>query len=146
MNYSLTVSKSIDINVSPDKVWEGLTNPKIIKEYLFGTETITDWEVGSDVIFQGEYDDQNYRDKGIVMENIPEKLLSYTYWSGFSGLEDKSENYSLITYTLESSSNNNTIFTWSQKGFADEEKHEHAESGMQEFLEKIKEVIENIQN
>jgi len=142
MNSNLAVSKSIEINASPAKVWEGLTNPEIIKEYLFGTETLTDWKVGSEVMFHGEYEDKHYRDRGIVKENDPERVLSYTYWSGFSGLEDKPENYSLITYTLESSDNKKTKFTWSQKGFADEEKHEHAENGMQEFLEKIKEVIE----
>jgi len=122
----------------------GLTNPEIIKEYLFGTETVSDWEVGSEVIFQGEYDGKYYRDGGIIRESVPEKVLTYTYWSGFSGLEDIPENYSLITCTLESNDNKKTKFTWSQKGFADEEKHKQAESRMQEFLEKIKEVIEKV--
>ena len=142
MNHNLAISESIDINTGPSKVWEGLTNPEIIKKYLFGTDTVTDWEIGSEVIFHGEYGGRHYRDGGIIKENVPEKVLSYTYWTGFSGLEDKPENYSLITYTLESSDNIKTKFTWSQQGFADEEKHLHAESGMQEFLETIKEVIE----
>ncbi len=38
-----------------------------------------------------------------MRENEQNKILSYSYWSGFSGLEDKPENYSLVTYTLESS-------------------------------------------
>jgi uncharacterized protein YndB with AHSA1/START domain len=145
MRHDLVVSKSIDINVSPAKVWEGLTNPKIIKEYLFGTETITDWKVGSDIIFQGEYGDNKefkYRDKGIVRENILNELLSYTYWSGFSGLEDKPENYSLVTYTLIDTGNNTTNFTWTQKGFGSEEGYNHSSGGMDEFLKKIKEVME----
>ena len=54
MRDDLIVSESIEINTEPDKVWEALTNPEIIKEYLFGTQTITDWKVGSDIIFQGE--------------------------------------------------------------------------------------------
>jgi uncharacterized protein YndB with AHSA1/START domain len=145
MRQDLVVSKSIDINASPTKVWDALTNPEIIKEYLFGTETITDWKVGSDIVFQGVYGDKNeysYRDKGIVRENVLNELISYNYWSGFSGLEDKPENYSLVTYTLIDKGNNTTNFTWTQKGFATEEGYQHSVGGMDEFLKKIKEIIE----
>ena len=141
MNPNLIVSKSIDINAAPSKVWNALTNPQIIKEYLFGTETITEWKVGSAIIFRGEYNGHKYRDKGVVLENIPNELLVYSYWSGFSGLEDRPENYSLITYSL-TNSNNITKFTWTQKGYANEEGHKHSEEGMDEFLRTIKGIIE----
>ena len=138
----LVASQSVDVNASPSKVWEALTNPEIIKEYLFGTQTITNWQVGNDIIFQGEYEGQVYRDKGVILENIPNKLLSYSYWSGFSGLEDKPENYSSVTYSLESAGDNITRFTWTQKGYANEEGQQHAQSGMPEFLEQIKSIME----
>lgn len=143
MNHELIVSKSIEINAAPSKVWEVLTNPEIIKEYLFGTETITDWNPGSDIIFQGEYQGHSYKDKGIVRENIENEKLSYNYWSGFSGLEDKPENYSLITYSL-SESVSGTNFTWTQKGFANEEGYKHSDSGMDEFIGKIKVIAEKL--
>ena len=53
MRNDLIVSKSIIVNANNDKVWKALTNPEIIKEYLYGTETLTDWKVGSEIIFQG---------------------------------------------------------------------------------------------
>ena len=142
MRDDLIVSESIEINTEPDKVWEALTNPEIIKEYLFGTQTITDWKVGSDIIFQGEYQGKIYRDKGVIKEYIPNKLISYSYWSGFSGLEDKPENYSLVNYNVEAIGDKKTKFTWAQKGFADEKRYEHSKKGMKEFLEKIKNIIE----
>ena len=142
MNHNLTVSASININANATKVWEALTNPDIIKEYLFGTETITNWQVGSDVIFQGEYEGTTYKDKGVVQQNIPEKLLSYTYWSGFSGLSDEPENYSLVTYILVDNGDNTTNFTWTQKGYATEEGYNHSQSGMADFLVQIKEIME----
>jgi len=52
MKHDLVVSESIDINAEPSKVWDALTDPAIIKKYLFGTETITDWMVGSEIIFR----------------------------------------------------------------------------------------------
>jgi len=141
MRQDLIVSQSVDVKAEPEQVWNALTNPEIIKEYLFGTETITDWKVGSEIIFQGEYEGHKYRDHGIIEQIIPNELISYSYWSGFSGLEDKSENYSLITYTVEKDTNS-TRFTWTQKGFASEEGYQHSKSGMEAFLLQIKEIIE----
>lgn len=142
MNKDLQVSETIEVNAAPEKVWHALTTPKLIAEYLFGTETVTDWKVGSEVIFQGEYEEHKYRDKGIILENIPQKKISYSYWSGFSGLEDKPENYSIVTYTLEALGNGKTKFTWTQKGFASEKNRQHSASGMPAFMKKIKEVME----
>ena len=142
MKHDLVVAKSIDIHASPSKVWEALTNPAIIKEYLYGTEAITDWKVGSEVIFQGEYQGQKYRDKGLVVENDLNRLLSYRYWTAFSGLEDKPENYSLTTYTLTPKSDQVTTLTWAQKGFANEEGYKHSENGMDAFLANFKAIAE----
>jgi uncharacterized protein YndB with AHSA1/START domain len=145
MRHDLIVSESVDINANVSKVWNVLTNPELIKEYLFGTETVTDWKVGSEIVFQGKYGDNlehSYRDHGVIKENVPNELFSYTYWSGFSGLEDKPENYSLVTYTLEKKGDNQTKFTWTQKGFGTEEGYQHSLGGMKEFLGKIKEIAE----
>src|ERR1700722_1174748 len=98
MRHDLKVSESVEITASPEKVWKVLTTPDIIKEYLFGTETITDWKVGSEVIFQGEYQGHKYKDKGVIKENVLHKRISYSYWSSFSGTEDKPENYSIVSY------------------------------------------------
>ena len=141
MDTSLEVEDSILINASPTKIWKALTDPALIKEYLFGTETITDWKVGSDLTFQGEWEGQAYKDKGHILESTPEKLLSYDYWSGFSGMEDIPENYSTITYTLEETGDNIRLRV-SQKGFAKKENQEHSERGWRQVLEKIKEIAE----
>lgn len=142
MRHDLIVSRSIDIKASPSVVWNALTDPSIIKEYLFGTETITDWKEGSGITFQGEYQGQMYRDKGIVQENVTNEILSYLYWSGFSGLPDQPENYSLVTYLLQPLEPGITRFTWTTKGFANEESFKHSDAGMSELLEKMKEIIE----
>ncbi len=142
MNHRLIISESVLIHAPVQKVWQGLTDPAVIKEYLFGTDTLTDWKPGNPVIFQGAYEGTTYQDKGVIQENIPGKKLSYTYWSGFSGLEDKPENYSLVTYTLLAESESETKFTWTQQGFASEEGFKHSLTGMADFLKKIKETIE----
>lgn len=142
MNKNLIASSKITIKSTPEKVWDILTNPVKIKEYLFGTEVITDWKIGSPIIFQGEYDGQQYKDKGNVIENKKNELLKYDYWSRFSGLEDKPENYSLVTYKIENLDDNSVNFIWHQQGFSSEEGNCHTEEGLKAMLEKIKELGE----
>jgi uncharacterized protein YndB with AHSA1/START domain len=119
-----------------------MTNPEIIKEYLFGTQTVTDWKVGSEIIFQGEFNGTTYRDKGVILENIPGELLSYSYWSGFSGTEDLPENYSTVTYKVIPKGDNVTQLQWIQKGYATEVGYLHSKDGMQAFMEQIKAIAE----
>ena len=142
MNRNLKVSKSIEINSRAEDVWDVLINPEKIKVYLFGTETITDWKIGNPIIFQGEFEEQKYKDKGNVLENKENEILKYDYWSGFSGLEDKPENYSVVTYLIEKLSDNQVKFTWTQEGFANEEGRRHSENGLYGMLEQIKKLVE----
>jgi len=142
MNKQLRVSSSIEIHALPEKVWIILTQPKYIREYLYGTETLTDWEMGSPIIFQGVYNDIPYKDKGIVLDYIPFQKISYSYWSSFSGLEDIPENYSIITYSLYQLEGGRTRFNWTQEGYSSEEGRSHSELGMAGLLNSIKEITE----
>ena len=144
MNKDLRVSQSVNIDAEPSKVWRALTTPEIIKEYLFGTNTETDWMPGSEIVFRGEYGGQTYLDHGVILENVEHEILSYSYWRGFSGLEDKPENYSTVIYTIKKVDDNTTNFTWTQIGFANEEGQQHSKNGMEDFLNKIKEIVEKL--
>ena len=142
MRNDLIVSQSITVIADINKVWKALTTPDIIKEYLYGTETVTDWKPGSQIIFQGEYEGHKYRDKGIILTNILNQEISYSYWSSFSGLEEKPENYSTVIYTIKRIDDKTTEFTWTQKGFANEDGYNHSKNGMPEFLEGVKKVMQ----
>ncbi len=143
MRHDLIVSEKTVINTTAERIWEVLTNPELIKKYLFGTETITDWKIGSKIIFQGEYDGKRYSDHGYILENIPFQKLKYSYWTAFSGLEDIPENYSQITYFLETIEDKKIEFTWTQQGFATENGRNHSAEGMAGFLNEIKKIAEN---
>lgn len=141
MNRDLVVTKSIEINVPAAKVWDALINPEMIKQYLFGTEVVTDWNVGSDIVFQGSWEGKAYKDKGKITKFEVEKTFQYTYWSGFSGLEDKEENYSLVTFEVNGDETK-TMLKLSQQGFANEQAKEHSEKSWDGVLQKIKELLE----
>ena len=135
----LTVKKTIEINADSSEIWDVLTNPDRIKLYLFGTEVITNWKIDTPIVFQGEYEGQQYKDGGTILAIETEKLLQYNYWSGFSGLENKEENYSIVTYELNSI-DNKTALTVTQQGFASEQAKEHSDKNWTMVLEKIKEI------
>ncbi|RYU94625.1 SRPBCC family protein [Emticicia agri] len=135
------LKKTIAISASKAKVWDALTNPEKIKKYLFGTETKTDWQVGSPIVFSGMWDDKPYEDKGTILAFEPEKSLTYNYWSNLSGTEEKPENYANISYSVEEQ-DDKTLLTITQDGFKDDAALERSENEWGAVLEEIKKVAE----
>ncbi len=141
MNKNLEVNKTLKINAGIEKVWDAITDPEKIKIYFFGTEVVTDWKVGHPVVFQGEFDGKKYKDKGNILAVKPMNLIQYNYWSGFSGLEDNIENYSIVTYRLREDQGY-TILELTQKGFANDQALEHAQNGWEMVLKGMKDLVE----
>ena len=141
MNKNLEVNKTLEINAGIEKVWDAITDPEKIKIYFFGTEVVTAWKVGNCIVFQGEFDGKKYKDKGNILSLIPMNLIQYNYWSGFSGLEDNIENYSIVTYHLREDQGH-TILELTQKGFANDQALEHAQNGWEMVLKGMKDLVE----
>ncbi len=91
---------SILIHATIEEVWDAVTKPEIVKQYFFGTDLDTTWEVGSPIYFRGSWEGKEYEDKGVVQSFVPLKTLSYTYRSSTEEGPDVPENYKLITYEV----------------------------------------------
>jgi uncharacterized protein YndB with AHSA1/START domain len=91
---------SITINATASQVWEALTDPDLIEQYLFGTHVTTDWQVGSPIHYRGVWEGKPYEDKGQIVQIEPEKLLVSTYWSPLSGVPDLPAYYKTVRYEL----------------------------------------------
>jgi uncharacterized protein YndB with AHSA1/START domain len=141
MNHNLTSKASIIIKTNIEVVWDALTNPYIIKQYLFGTNVVTDWKEGSSIIYKGEWQGKKYEDKGIIIKIIPNELLISTYWSSMSSLPDKPENYATVTYILTSVPEG-SMLTITQDNNISEEAKNHSEANWKMVLEKMKQIIE----
>ena len=136
------LTKPININATPSKIWDALTNPDIIKHWLFGTNVISDWKVGSQILFTGNWQGTDYKDKGTILQFEKEKIFRYSYRSGFSGLPDSStENYSIITFML-APTNNSTQLTLTQTNFATDTAYEHSDKNWKATLDLMKNIIE----
>lgn len=132
---------SITINTNISIVWDALINPDVIREYFFGTEAVSTWEVGEPILFRGIWDGKSYEDKGIIKKNETEKEFQYTYWSSFSGTDDTPENYATITYKVERDGKQ-TKLTVVQGSFKTEEQKEHSKQNWTMVLENLKSILE----
>ncbi len=144
MDKSLEISISVNIEASASKVWKALTDPEIIKQYLFGTNAISDWKVGSPILFKGEWDGNAYEDKGVILNFNKEKLFQYSYWSSFSGMDDIPDNYSIVSNILNET-NGETILMIVQQGFKNQEALDHTSENWKSLLTKIKSISEQLE-
>ena len=141
MAEKLRVKQNILIEAPVSRVWQALTDPAIIKEYLFGTQTVTDWKKGSEITWSGIYEGKPYQDKGTIVEIIPEKKLHTTHYSPLSGKEDKPENYHDVIYELAPEKGYTRIHL-TQDNVNSEKELEHLEENWNIVLEGMKKVVE----
>lgn len=146
MKNQYTATAITTIQAPTDRVWEALTKPEIVKEYFFGTDLKTDWEVGGPVEFTGEWDGHKYKDKGTVLVAEPNRILEYSYLSSMSGLEDVPENYANVRYELSSEGDDATHLQIMQDNIATEEAAEHSKQNWQKVLNDLKALVERNNN
>jgi uncharacterized protein YndB with AHSA1/START domain len=139
MKSDIKAQASINFHASIEQVWEALTNPEIIKQYFFGTNTITDWKVGSPIKFKGEWEGKSYEDKGTILEMQNNKLIKYDYWSSMSGIEDKPENYVIVSFQL-SGEDENVMLTVLQENIPDLKMKTHSEENWNMVLQGLKKL------
>jgi uncharacterized protein YndB with AHSA1/START domain len=138
----LIASASITINAPIARVWEALVNPDMIKQYMFGTDVVTDWKEGSPIVWQGEWQGKAYQDKGTILKIDQERVLQYSHFSPLSGQPDVPENYHTVTIEL-SGQGRQTNVSLSQDNNATEQDREHSEKNWQMMLEGLKKLLES---
>jgi uncharacterized protein YndB with AHSA1/START domain len=138
---SFTLKTTITFKAPIAKVWQGLTDPAMVKQYFFGTDLSSDWKVGGPITFSGEWEGHKYQDGGIILAIDAPKLLKYTYWSSMSGTEDKPENYANITYEL-SEEEGITTLTIIQDNAGSQEAVDHSEQNWKSIFDGLKKIIE----
>lgn len=141
MNKKFNVNQSVIINAPMSKVWDSLVNPEIIKQYLFGTEVVSDWNVGSPITYSGVWQGKVYEDKGRILNIMPGELLVTTFWSSLSGLPDVPANYKKIIYELYPENGTVRLFI-TQDNNATEEEKKLSEENWKMVLDNLKKLLE----
>jgi uncharacterized protein YndB with AHSA1/START domain len=142
MTRGFNAIKRVTIHATRGEVWNALTDPDKVKQYLHGTEMSTDWKEGSPIVWRGEWKGRSYEDKGTVLAVQPEELLRYTHWSPMGGSEDKPENYHTVTYELAGDDGTTTLTLSQDNNPSQEEADKMADNNWGPVLNGLKEMVE----
>ena len=133
---------SVTIDASRNRVWRALTDPNIIRKYMFGSEVTSDWRVGGTITYAGEYEGKKYEDHGKILEIRAPELLRSTHFSPLSGQPDAPENYHTLTYRLEEDGDS-TRLQLTQDNNPTVAEAEHAAGNWKSMLDGLKSVVES---
>jgi uncharacterized protein YndB with AHSA1/START domain len=132
---------STTINAPITKVWDALTNPEIIRQFMFGTEVVSEWEKGNSIVWKGTWEGKPYEDKGVILAIEPPHMLQYSHFSPLSGAPDVPENYHTLTYEL-SETEGKTFVMLSQDNNSNKEEAAHSKKMWESMLLSLKKVVE----
>lgn len=106
----LLIKNTITINAPASKVWDVLCKPEFTKIYMFGCETVSEWTVGSELLWRAHYEGKDMVFvKGHILEiSAPNKLV-YSVFDPNSTMEDIPSNYLHVTYLLEEDKQSTTL-------------------------------------
>jgi len=91
------------------KVWLALTSPGLVKQWQYGSDLLTTWEVGTSIVFRNEWNGRVFEQKGTVLEFSPESRLKYTLFVPRPDLQEIPEHYFCMTYELAESDGITTL-------------------------------------
>jgi uncharacterized protein YndB with AHSA1/START domain len=91
---------TIYLNAPIEKVWNALTKPELVKQWQYGSDLITDWKIGSEIRFRNEWEGQVFEQWGTVLDVVPIQKIKYSLFFPRPELEDKPENYFIMSYIL----------------------------------------------
>ncbi len=141
MDKGLIANATIVIHAPVAEVWNALVNPEIIKQYMFGTNVVSDWKEGSTIAWKGEWQGKAYQDKGKILRIEKERLVQYSHFSPLTGKPDAPENYHTVTIEL-SGDKTKTELLLTQDNNANEEDRKHSEENWKLMLEGLKQLLE----
>ena len=78
--------KVLDVNIC-GSFWMAQAAARVMKE-------------GSSIVHRGEWNGKPYEDKGTIQSFDVDRRLAFTHWSPLSKLEDKPENYHIVSFDL----------------------------------------------
>ncbi len=142
MSENLISKSTITIQSGPKAVWDALTNPEKIKQYMFGANVDSSWRVASPITWSGEFEGQNYQDKGVVTAFMPYQKLAYTHFSARSGMPDKPDNYHHVMIKIEDL-NGSLRLTLTQDNNASEKAKQQSQHNWAAMLAGLKKLVES---
>ncbi|GAA1447311.1 SRPBCC family protein [Leifsonia poae] len=130
-----------DVLAPRAKVWRVLTSNGSHPEIMFGAEIVSDWRIGSRIVWRGEWQGTAFEDHGVVIELQEPSRIVLTHFSPMSGEPDVPENYHTLRFELDETSKG-THITLDQDNNPTLEAAKHSRANWAQMLEGVKAVCE----
>jgi uncharacterized protein YndB with AHSA1/START domain len=137
-----TNRSTLQINASPEKVWEALTKPEKVKLWQYGSELLTSWEPGTDISFVTKWEDQVFKQWGKIVDFQPYTRISYRLFAPRPDLEDKPEHYFVMNYVL-TDNNGQTLLEIIQEDNRPNAVQEAPQGEENPVLQALRHLVEN---
>jgi len=141
MPESSPATAEVTIKGAVSQVWDALVSPDKIKRYMFGADVVSDWKVGSPIVWRGEWRGKPFEDKGRILEIQPGKRLRYSHFSPLSGEPDRPESYHTVTIQVEGIDGEVHV-DLSQDHAGDEKARQESSRNWNMMLEGLKKTVE----
>jgi uncharacterized protein YndB with AHSA1/START domain len=134
----------IEVAAPRRAVWRVLTSSGSRPEILFGAEVVSDWRIGSSIVWRGEWEGKRFEDHGRVIEledrEEPWRIV-VTHFSPLSGLPDVPENYHTLRFELDEVPGGTRI-TLDQDNNPTREAAAHSQENWARMLDGVKTIAE----
>ena len=137
--HDVTVTRTI--HADADRVWNVLTDSKLVSQWMMGARVESTWQPGASITWSGEQNGKPYQDKGKIIEVDPKSQLGYTHFSAMSGAEDKPENYHRVSWRLDPDGSS-TKLTLTQTGASSAKEAEQFKDGWNSMLGQFRDLAE----
>ncbi|WP_232825979.1 SRPBCC family protein [Chitinophaga alhagiae] len=138
------IEKAVIINAAPRQVWNALTDPALVRQWMGGPEmnitVATNWQVGQPVTISG-FHHLAFENKGTVLQFEPESLLKYDYLSSLSRLPDVPESRTILAFAL-TPQHEHTLLTLTLSNFPTEAIFRHVDFYWRGTLEILRRFVE----
>ncbi len=107
----MIIKKEVIFKSSIERVWDVLTNPEQTKHYMFGCEVLSDWSLGSPIVWNGKTENGEIITyvQGTITKYIDKQEVSFTMFDPNIGIQDIPENYISLTYKISKTGNNTKL-------------------------------------
>ena len=137
-----TTDSKVKILAPAKKVWLALTSAELVKQWQYGSDLLTTWEVGTSIVFRNEWNGQVFEQKGTVFEFLPVSRLRYSLFFPRPDVQDIPENYFFMTYELAENDGITTLLVRQEDPRPSAANESSDGDGGPDVLSSLKELVE----
>ena len=141
-----TITDTLDIDATAEKVFAVLTEPQFTRQYMFGCSTVSDWQVGSTLTWEGTFEGKHIvAVTGKILELQKPTRFRYSVFDPNGAYKDVPENYLEVSCVIAARGTGVTL-TVTQGDYSKvedgEKRYQDTLGGWPQILKQIKAIAE----